>query len=221
MYLSANVAARRQPVRALLFPSLRTGRFVFERYYRELLSFLSRKVVDRSVAADLTQESYARVYAAKASGSAISDPRALLYQTARNLVIDHHRHGDVRASVEVPSEPTEAQDAHGQQDERGPHGARGPRHWEPETAMSSQQTVLALVNIIDNLPPRCREAFMLNRFDGMTYPEVAARMGISVKAVEQHIKHALNACERGRALAAGTGEEPAVVRKKLNRSRHD
>ena len=62
---------------------------MFERYYRELLGFLSRKVSDRSVAADMTQESYARVYAAQASGSTIGDPRALLYQTARNLALDH------------------------------------------------------------------------------------------------------------------------------------
>jgi len=182
---------------------------VFERYYRELLSFLSRKVSDRSVAADLTQESYARVYAAQASGSDIHDPRALLYQTARNLVIDHHRHGDVRASVEVSAEHLEAA------------AAPGSRNWEPEAAMSSQQSVLSLVAIIDNLPPRCREAFMLNRFEGLSYAVVAAQMGISVKAVEQHIKHALDACERGRAEAAGDAGLPAAVRKKLNRSRHD
>jgi RNA polymerase sigma factor (sigma-70 family) len=185
---------------------------VFERYYRELLSFLARKVSDRQVAADLTQESYARVYAAQAAGTHVHDPRALLYQTARNLVIDHHRHGDVRAGVEVSAEHADGMDAH------------GSRNWEPETAASSQQAVVSLVTAIDNLPPRCREAFMLNRFDGMTYAEVAERMGISVKAVEQHIKHALDACERSRAQTAGHGQVLEVLaggRKKLHRSRHD
>lgn len=184
---------------------------MFERYYRELLSFLSRKVSDRAVAADLAQESYARVYAAQASGAPIGDPRALLYQTARNLVIDHQRHGEVRASVELPASPGE------------PDDAPGSRNWEPETAVSSQQGVQALVAVIDNLPPRCRQAFMLNRFEGLTYTQVAAHMGISVKAVEQHIKHALDACERCRSEPAGGGSTgmPAAPRKKLNRSRHD
>lgn len=182
---------------------------MFERYYRELLSFLSRKVTDRTVAADLTQESYARVYAAQAAGSSIGDPRALLYKTARNLVIDHQRHGDVRTSVEMPSSQAE------------PDAAHGCRNWEPETAMSSQQGFSALVTVIDNLPLRCREAFMLNRFDGLTYAMVAARMGISVKAVEQHIKHALDACERCRAQSAGDASMPSAARRKLNRSHHD
>lgn len=184
---------------------------MLEHYYRELLNFLSRKVADRSTAADLAQESYVRVYAAQATGSAIVNPRALLYQTARNLVIDHHRHGDVRAGVEVA--PAQQQD----------DVAAGPLGLEPEAALASGQGVAAMVAVIDNLPPRCREAFMYNRFDGMTYAQVAARMGISVKAVEQHIKHALDACERCRAQSDGAVLPPAPLapRKKLNRSRHE
>lgn len=179
---------------------------MLERYYRELLNFLSRKVADRSVAADLTQEAYTRIYAAQASGMAVNDGRALLYQTARNLVIDHHRHASVREGVEMPST------------DDGPDDAAGPVGLEPDKALASQQGVLALVAAIDQLPLRCREAFMLNRFEGLTYPQVALRMGISVKAVEQHIKHALDACERSRI---GGDAEPAAVRRKLHRSRHD
>lgn len=181
---------------------------MFERYYRELLNFLARKVRDRETAADLAQESFARVYAAERKGVAVRDPRALLYQTARNLVIDHQRHGRVRAGVELPPAQLE------------PVEAPGPRSWEPETALASRQGLLALVSVIDNLPPRCREAFMLNRFDGLSYAQVAARMGISVKMVEQHLKHALDACERCRNLSAGNdGNTATVPRKKLHRSR--
>lgn len=179
---------------------------VFERYYRELLSFLSGKVADRSMAADLAQESYARVYAAQLSGAGVANPRALLYRVARNLVIDHYRHAEVRTGVELPAgeAQTEADQAH------------GPRHLEPEVAAASQQGVQALAQTIDGLPPRCREAFMLNRIEGHSYAEVAARMGISVKAVEQHLKLALDACDRclahgGDAAQAGSGNGAAPV----------
>ena len=104
-----------------------------------------------------------------------------------------------------------------------PIEAAGPMALEPETALSSQQGILILVTTIDALPLRCREAFMLNRFEGMTYLQVAEHMGISVKAVEQHIKHALDACERIRAQDQDrvTKGVKAAARKKLNRSKHD
>lgn len=182
---------------------------VFERYYREILSFLAGKVSDRAMAADLTQESYARAYAAQVSGDGIGNPRAMLYRIARNLVVDHHRHAEVRTDVELPAV-----------DDAADH-ARGPRSLEPEVATASQQGVLALAQAIDGLPPRCREAFMLNRFDGLSYADVAGHMGISVKMVEQHIKHALDACERCRARSAGDGQPVVGPRRKLNRSRYD
>jgi len=171
---------------------------VFERYYRELLNFLSGKVFDRDTAADLAQESFARVYAAQQAGTAVRDPRALLYRTARNLVIDHQRHGDVRAAVEQAPVPTTADAVAAEADDHA-----GPRQFEPEVALSSRQGVAAMVAAIEALPPRCREAFMLNRFDGLSYAQVAAHMGISVKTVELHLKAALDACERCRARSAG------------------
>lgn len=181
------------------------------RYYRELLNFLSRRVSDSATAADLAQESYLRIYSAEQSGTVVRDRRALLYKTARNLVIDHHRHAGVRADVENignGTEPTEA-DEH-----------VGPASLEPEAALSSKQGVAAMVAAIEGLTPRCREAFMLNRFDGMTYAQVAERMGISVKMIELHIKNALDACERSRAEFNGTKNESILgQRTKMNRPR--
>jgi RNA polymerase sigma factor (sigma-70 family) len=158
---------------------------VFERYYRELLSFLSRKVSDRATAADLAQESYARVYEAQRTGSVVRDPRALLYRTARNLVTDHHRRTGVRAGFDgaAPDEGAVELD-----------DCIGPATFEPDTILSSGQGLAAMVATIDRLPPRCREAFVLYKFDGLSYAEVAERMGISVRTVEMQLRIAMDAC---------------------------
>lgn len=177
---------------------------MFEHYYREILRFLIGRIADRSTAADLAQESYVRVYAAQTAGTSIDDPRAMLYRIARNLLVDHHRRAALRAEIEIPTEDDIVTTVH------------GPKGLEPEVAAVSRQGVMGLVEVIDGLPPRCRRAFMLNRFDGLSYAQVAAEMGISVKMVEQHIKHALNACEASRSSMQG-----AAPRRKLNRSRHD
>jgi RNA polymerase sigma-70 factor (ECF subfamily) len=45
--------------------------------------------------------------------------------------------------------------------------------------------------IINDLPDRCREVFLMSKRDGMTYNEIAEELGISVKTVEHQISKAL------------------------------
>lgn len=49
---------------------------------------------------------------------------------------------------------------------------------------------------IDRLPPQCRAAFTLRIFHECSYKEVADRLGISVKTVEQHISRAIRETNR-------------------------
>ncbi len=152
------------------------------RYYRELLNYFSGTMKDRDRAADLVQETYARVLAAEQSGQTLREPRALLYQTARNLLIDQHRQAAVRdhdagdALDEVPIAQAS----------------------QPEEMYAAQQRAKRLIAAIENLPPRCREAFMLHKFDGLSHAEVAERMGISRNMVERHVMLAVLACRQSR-----------------------
>ncbi|MFT4103632.1 MAG: sigma-70 family RNA polymerase sigma factor [Burkholderiaceae bacterium] len=166
---------------------------MFERYYRELLSFLARKLRDRDAAADLAQESFARVYAAERAGTIIRDPRALLYRTARNLLTDSYRHSSIRAERLAPDPDSgwisDSGTAAIERDEPA-----GPAALEPETALSARQRFEAIAAVIETLPPRCREVFTLVKFDGLTHAETARRMGIAVKTVEMQVQIALRAC---------------------------
>lgn len=62
-------------------------------------------------------------------------------------------------------------------------------------ASDHQQLALARAAIL-GLPPKCREVYLLNRMDGLSYPAIAQRCGISVKAVEKHISRALGELRR-------------------------
>ncbi|SDM87801.1 sigma-70 family RNA polymerase sigma factor [Polaromonas sp. JS666] len=168
---------------------------MLERYYQELLNFCSRTLRNRDAAADIVQESYARVLAVQHSGQAVPEPRALLYRTARNLQVDQYRRSEVRGEALR----TDAEASAAELD-----SLAAPEACEPDAAASSAQGVDALLAVIDALPLRCREAFILHKFDGLPHSEVAELMGISRKMVEQHIKLALDACRRCRDALDGT-----------------
>jgi RNA polymerase sigma-70 factor (ECF subfamily) len=155
---------------------------VLERYHRELLNFLTRQVNDRDTAADLAQESFVRVLSAQSSGRAVMDMRALLYRTARNLLIDQHRRNEVRRHDDLDAIP----------ENRHPPA---PPHLQPEEALASSQVVRAYVSAIEALPARCREAFVLHVFDELSHAQIARHMDISVSMVEKHVVRGMVACK--------------------------
>lgn len=80
---------------------------VVEHYYRELVSFLSARLGNRQAAEDVAHDAYLRVLE-RTGGGQIEHPRAFLYRTALNLVIDRHRRHQVRQA-----ESLDALDAEG------------------------------------------------------------------------------------------------------------
>lgn len=65
----------------------------------------------------------------------------------------------------------------------------------PMRTAAHRQRLQRLGEALQELPERQREAFVLNRFDGLTQDEVAERMGISRRMVVKHLARAIAYCE--------------------------
>ena len=127
---------------------------------------------------DLVQESYLRVLRARGSG-AIRSARAFLFQTARNAALDLVRkHRTVSLEALGTSDcPSVLHD--------GPTAA---------DAAGKEQELALLREAIQALPPRCREVMVLQRIDGLSYHEIAARLGISEHTVSAQLTAGLLRC---------------------------
>ncbi len=149
-------------------------------FYDELLRYFTRAVRDPHEAQDLVQDSFGRVLAKVDRGERIDDLRGLLYEIARNLLIDRHRMRQVRdhvqdaALVDLP----------------------GPAADDPAVRYAGQQRLHLLVRTIEALPPRCRQAFVLHKIDGLPQMQIAEQMGVSLNMVERHIMLAVAACRK-------------------------
>lgn len=61
----------------------------------------------------------------------------------------------------------------------------------PEESMIFQETAAWVSASVQQLPSRCRQIFMMNRFDGLTYREIADVLGVAEKTVENQMVKAL------------------------------
>lgn len=61
----------------------------------------------------------------------------------------------------------------------------------PETKIINEEQTKRVNDILDLIPPRSKEVFILHRYDNFKYKEIAKLLGISVNTVENHIVKAL------------------------------
>ena len=63
-----------------------------------------------------------------------------------------------------------------------------------DTAADAPVDRLYLKQVLLTMPPLYRDVFVLSRFDGMTYPEIALAHGISLATVERRMAKAVEHC---------------------------
>lgn len=163
---------------------------LYRRHFGELVRFLSKRLACRELAADMAQELFARLLAKDGSVAALQDHRAYLFASARHLAAETRRSPKWRESAD------DAMQLGYSCEEREADS--------PELELCGKQSVEVLLQAVAKLPPRCREAFILHKFDGLSYSEVAERMDISAGAVEKHMVRALAEC-RARLDETGRG----------------
>lgn len=151
---------------------------VIRRYHESLLRFLKNRLRVSADAADVAQETYIRMLQYEGSREIHSAP-SLLFRIAINVAHDLGRSEHTRRAAD--HHPFEDMDIASEQP-------------TPEREVAAAQDLELLYAAIEQLPPKCRQVFLLSRAQRMTYPEIAAHCGISVKMVEKHISRALQIC---------------------------
>lgn len=151
----------------------------FREHHASLVHYLRRHVGNDADARDIAQDTYLRVLRYRENQD-LSSLKALVFRIATNLLGMRARTARAQRWV-----------AHETLEEASDLPANQP---SPEQRLFAEQQLNRLLAVIQRLPTRCRQVFVLSRFQDMSYPEIAARCGISVKMVEKHIAHGLAAC---------------------------
>jgi RNA polymerase sigma factor (sigma-70 family) len=159
-----------------------------ERLFREhnaaLLRFIAAKIGSQQEAHEIAQEAYVHLLQLD-HPAAVSFLRAFLFKTAGNLAIDRLRQRSRRSHVTAMGEADFA-----------------VFELTPERQLAGEQAVGVFRVAVAQLPPKCRQAFLLHRIYDMEIEEIAGRMGIGACMVRRYIVRALDYV-RQRLDAAG------------------
>ncbi len=155
---------------------------VCERVYREhhgwLLNWLRGKLGCPDTAADLSHDTFMRLLLG-AEASDLREARAWLLVVANRLLINRQR----RARVEEDALRQVAV-LLAREDRRGP----------AETAVARDLLAQVMLLLTEELAEKPRRAFLMARVDGLTYAQIAARLGVSESSVKQYLSRALAHC---------------------------
>lgn len=162
---------------------------LFREHNEALIRFLVTRLRSQQEAKEVAQEAYVRLLSLDQPG-AVSFLRAFLFKTAANLAVDRLR---------SRRREREAQRA-GLFDD--------PRETPtPERVLLGAQDVSLLHELLGELPPKCRQAFLLQRIYGVQFPAIAAQMGVSERMVRKYVVRALTYCRAGLDAARRVKEE--------------
>lgn len=150
------------------------------RHYDDLVDHIRRRFGDRSMARDVVHDVCVQLLE-RGEKDDVRTPLALLRKISHDTAVSRYR-SDLRrdAWVEAISELPEV---------ACPAAT-------PTTRYDSERELQLLVNAITGLPPRCQAVFVMHKIHEIPQAEVAARLGISVKTVEKHLRLGLAACRQ-------------------------
>ena len=101
--------------------------------------------------------------------------KSYLYTATKNRALKHLRHEEVKRK------------------NKGKIDLYSVAPSTPEDLISHNETAASIGQAIETLPEKCRLIFRMNRFDHLTYAEIAEVLEVSVKTVETQMGRALHA----------------------------
>lgn len=153
--------------------------------FRRLYQLLKRRGWKQHDAEDVIQDAFVRMQRYCNEGGEVRNTEAFLVRTVLNLSSNaRSRARAVLYAEEVAPEPALLL------------GLAA----SVEDELAAEQRLSQVVTLVDAMPPRTRQIFLLHYVDEYTYPQISRQLGISVSAVEKHM---------ARAMLALTQEPPA------------
>jgi RNA polymerase sigma factor (sigma-70 family) len=104
----------------------------------------------------------------------MDNPGAFLYKIARNILIDRYRKRRLEKNV------------------NDNYHLNSNDESREEMFLEYGEMTIAYQKALSDLPGKCRQVFLMRRYDGLANSEIAEKLGISIRMVQKHMIKALS-----------------------------
>ncbi len=161
---------------------LRKLALLFERHHRKIYNLFVHLNGDRDLSEDLTQEVFFRILRYRLTYDQTRTFTAWMYQIARNLNSEQHKH---KADLRLVSMGSGEEDTPEVEPVSPSMGA--------EEALGKRQQIGLLKKALGRLPEDKREILLLSRFHNLKYEEIGQILGCELGAVKVRVYRAMRA----------------------------
>ncbi|WP_175437480.1 RNA polymerase sigma-70 factor [Crocinitomix algicola] len=154
--------------------NLTTFENLFKSHYSELCAYANSFLNDIEAAEETVQALFVKLWENRSSVGFDRSPRAYLYSATKNACFNQLRHLKVKEAYKI-------------------HNQEEMEHsqFNIEDDLQAQELEIKIRKAIDRLPEGRRKIFILSRFEGKKYKEIAEQLKISIKTVENQMGSAL------------------------------
>ncbi len=150
---------------------------LFFKHYEGLCKKAAHIIGDTDIAKDIVQDVFMRIWRRRTTLNITDSYDAYLYKSCINQSLNY-----LKSNARKTRRDTYFQEARQKQAEKSR---------ESEERIYRQELDQKIDEVINRMPPVCREVFLLSRYEEMSYREIAQHLNISVNTVEKHIGKAL------------------------------
>lgn len=161
-------------IKALKNGESKAYNFLVDSYHHKLCIYAHGLTNDHDLSEDIVQNIFVYLWKNRSRLKESFSVKNYLYRSVYNEFIDHYRKR--KAVLALEKKYIDALNY----------------IVEDEDESSLEKLINLVKQEIENLPPKCKQTFLLSKKDGLTNTEISEYLGVSIKSVEAHITKAFS-----------------------------
>lgn len=153
---------------------------IYERHFVQLINKAFKRLGSKEDAREIVQEVFVQLYMKRTQIAHTDNLAGYLHTLLRNKIIDFYRE-----QLAIKKKQYSLQQVHPVRVDEMPGAIMDGRLLEKKIS-----------NLIDALPQKCREVFLLSRNEDLSHYAISKKLNISVSTVEKHVGKALKVMRR-------------------------